>query len=113
NARQVETGHRFHLMPSWSPDGAWVLFVAGEHYDCRPHVVKTDGTGLKKLAGRNGYRGVIDFLESSTSSTGTTSTTAVATCRSGRPTASPSSTPPRSGRTSSCSASRSTASPNS
>src|SRR5262249_58137300 len=31
NARQVETGMRFHLMPSWSPDGAWVLFVAGEH----------------------------------------------------------------------------------
>ena len=47
----------------WSPDGAWVLFVAGEHYDCHPHVVKADGTGLKKLASRNGYRGVIDFLD--------------------------------------------------
>jgi Tol biopolymer transport system component len=54
---------RFHLMPSWSPDGAWVLFVAGEHYDCHPHVIKADGTGLKKLASRNGYRGVIDFLD--------------------------------------------------
>ena len=63
NARQVKTGQRFHLMPSWSPDGAWVLFVAGEHYDCHPHVVKADGTGLKKLASRNGYRGVIDFLD--------------------------------------------------
>jgi Tol biopolymer transport system component len=63
NARQVETGHPFHLMPSWSPDGAWVLFVAGTHYDCHPHVVKADGTGLKKLASRNGYRGVIDFLD--------------------------------------------------
>src|SRR5262245_36512179 len=63
NARQIETGERFHLMPSWSPDGAWVLFVAGEHYDCHPHVVKADGTGLKKLASRNGYRGVIDFLD--------------------------------------------------
>ena len=50
-------------MPSWSPDGAWVLFVAGEHYDCHPHVVKADGTGLKKLASRNGYRGVIDYLD--------------------------------------------------
>jgi Tol biopolymer transport system component len=50
-------------MPSWSPDGAWVLFVAGEHYDCHPHVIKADGTGLKKLASRNGYRGVIDFLD--------------------------------------------------
>ena len=63
NAKQVKTGQRFHLMPSWSPDGAWVLFVAGEHYDCHPHVVKADGTGLKKLASRNGYRGVIDFLD--------------------------------------------------
>jgi TolB protein len=63
NARQVNTGLPFHLMPSWSPDGKWVLFVAGEHYDCHPHVIKADGTGLKKLASRNGYRGVIDFLD--------------------------------------------------
>ena len=63
NAKQVETGLRFHLIPTWSPDGAWVLFVAGEHYDCHPHVIKADGTGLKKLASRNGYRGVIDFLD--------------------------------------------------
>jgi TolB protein len=63
NAKHVKTGQRFHLMPSWSPDGKWVLFVAGEHYDCHPHVVKADGTGLKKLASRNGYRGVIDFLD--------------------------------------------------
>jgi len=32
-------------------------FVAGEHYDCHPYVIKADGTGLKKLASRNGYRG--------------------------------------------------------
>src|SRR5262249_50173077 len=63
NPKQVQTGLRFHLMPSWSPDGSWVLFVAGEHYDCHQHVVKPDGTGLKKLASRNGYRGVIDFLD--------------------------------------------------
>jgi Tol biopolymer transport system component len=63
NARQIQTGQRFHLMPSWSPDGEWVLFVAGEHYDCHPHVVRADGTGLKKLAGRNGYPGVIDILD--------------------------------------------------
>jgi Tol biopolymer transport system component len=63
NAKHIQTGLRFHLMPSWSPDGAWVLFVAGEHYDCHPHVIKADGTGLKKLASRNGYRGVIDILD--------------------------------------------------
>jgi Tol biopolymer transport system component len=63
NARQVQTGQRFNFLPSWSPDGAWVLFLAGEHYDCHPHIVKPDGTGLKKLASRNGYRGVIDYLD--------------------------------------------------
>ena len=63
NAKQVKTGLRFHLIPTWSPDGSWVLFVAGEHYDCHPHIIKADGTGLKKLASRNGYRGVIDFLD--------------------------------------------------
>jgi len=63
NAREVKTGHAFHLMPAWSPDGVWVLFVAGTHYDCHPHAVKGDGTGLKKLASRNGYRGVIDYLD--------------------------------------------------
>ena len=41
NAKQIKTGLRFHLIPSWSPDGAWVLFVAGEHYDCHPHVIKS------------------------------------------------------------------------
>jgi TolB protein len=63
NAKRIETGLRFHLLPSWSPDGSWVLFVAGEHYDCHPHVLKADGTGLKKLASRNGYRGIIDILD--------------------------------------------------
>src|SRR5262249_5678121 len=60
NARHVKTGHPFNFLPSWSPDGSWVLFLAGEHYDCHPHIVNADGTGLKKLASRNGYRGVID-----------------------------------------------------
>jgi Tol biopolymer transport system component len=63
NARHVETGQRFNFLPSWSPDGSWVLFLAGEHYDCHPHVVKPDGTGLRKLASRNGYRGAIDYLD--------------------------------------------------
>jgi TolB protein len=63
NAKQVKTGLRHHLIPTWSPDGAWVLFVAGENYDSHPHVVKADGTGLKKLASRNGYSGGIDYLD--------------------------------------------------
>ncbi len=63
NARQIETGHPFNFVPSWSPDGQWVLFVSGEHYNCHPHLVRADGTGLKKLADRGGYRGVVEFLD--------------------------------------------------
>ncbi len=63
NARHVPTGMSFNFLPQWSPDGTRVLFLGGEHYDCHPHVIKADGTGLKKLASRGGYRGVIDFLD--------------------------------------------------
>jgi Tol biopolymer transport system component len=63
NAQRVETGQPFNFVPQWSPDGQWVLFVSGEHYNCHPHVVHRDGTGLRKLADRNGYRGVVAFLD--------------------------------------------------
>ena len=38
---------------AWSPEGTWVLFVSGEHYNCHPHIMRADGTGLKKLADRS------------------------------------------------------------
>lgn len=63
NARQIPTGQPFNFAPTWSPDGQWVLFVSGEHYNCHPHVVRADGTGLRKLADRGGYRGVTEFLD--------------------------------------------------
>ena len=63
NARCVQTGQPFNFAPAWSPDGQWVLFVSGEHYNCHPHIVRPDGTGLKKLADRGGYRGVVEFLD--------------------------------------------------
>lgn len=63
NRIHVKTGHPFVFVPSWSPEGKWVLFVSGEHYDCHPHIVRADGTGLKKLADRGGYRGVTEFLD--------------------------------------------------
>lgn len=63
NATKVETGHPFNFVPTWSPDGKYVLFVSGEHYNCHPHIVQADGTGLKKLADRNGYPGVTEFLD--------------------------------------------------
>jgi TolB protein len=63
NRIHVQTGHPFVFVPCWSPDGKWVLFVSGEHYNCHPHIVRADGTGLKKLADRDGYRGVTEFLD--------------------------------------------------
>jgi TolB protein len=63
NATLVKTGNPFNFVPLWSPDGAWLVFLSGEHYDCHPHLVKADGTGLKKLASRNGYPGTIEFLD--------------------------------------------------
>jgi TolB protein len=63
NARRVETGRPFNFGPQWSPDGKHVLFLAGEHYDSHPHVVRADGSGLRKLADRNGHRGVVAFLD--------------------------------------------------
>jgi TolB protein len=63
NARQVQTGQPFNFVPTWSPDGRWVLFLSGEHYNCHPHLVRADGTGLRKLADRAGYKGVVEFLD--------------------------------------------------
>lgn len=63
NAQEVKTGKPFNFVPAWSPDGSLVLFLCGSHYDCHPHVVRADGTGLKKLADRSGYRGVVEFLD--------------------------------------------------
>jgi Tol biopolymer transport system component len=62
-AKQVKTGKPFNFVPQWSPDGSWLLFLAGEHYDCHPHVVRADGNGLRKLADRGGYKGVVEFLD--------------------------------------------------
>lgn len=63
NRRRIDTGHPFNFAPTWSPDGRFLLFLSGEHYDCHPHVVRADGTGLRKLADRRGYRGVTEFLD--------------------------------------------------
>lgn len=62
-AQEVVTGQPFNFAPTWSPDGVWVLFLCGEHYHCHPHIVQADGSGLRKLADRGGYRGVIEFLD--------------------------------------------------
>jgi TolB protein len=58
NPREIATGNPFNFCPQWSPDGSWLLFVSGEHYNCHPYVAHPDGTGLRKLADRGGYEGV-------------------------------------------------------
>lgn len=63
NAVTLDTGHPFNFAPSWSPDGRHLVFVSGQHYDCHPFVVRADGTGLRQLSDRGGYRGVIEFLD--------------------------------------------------
>lgn len=63
NARHIKTGQAFNFVPQWSPDGSHLLFLAGEHYNCHPYVVAADGSGLRKLADRGGYRGVVEFLD--------------------------------------------------
>jgi Tol biopolymer transport system component len=62
-AARVETGQPFNFAPAWSPEGRWVLFLCGEHYNCHPRLVAADGTGLKKLADRGAYPGVVEFLD--------------------------------------------------
>lgn len=61
--RWIDTSNPFNFAPQWSPDGQWLMFVSGTHYDCHPHLIRRDGTGLRKLADRNGYRGVVERLE--------------------------------------------------
>jgi Tol biopolymer transport system component len=62
-ARHIKTGQPFNFVPLWSPDGSEVLFLCGEHYNCHPYLVRADGSKLRKLADRGGYKGVIDFLD--------------------------------------------------
>jgi len=61
--RRIETGQPFNFVPQWSPAGTWLLFLAGEHYNCHSHIVRRDGTNLHKLADRGGYRGVVERLK--------------------------------------------------
>jgi Tol biopolymer transport system component len=62
-SKLVETGNPFNFAPQWSPDGKWLLFVSGEHYDCHPHIVGSDGKGLRKVGDRQGYSGVMTTID--------------------------------------------------
>jgi TolB protein len=63
NKRHIATGHPFNFGPQWSANGEWLLFLSGRHGLSNPHVVRRDGTGLKKLADLGGYKSSILFLD--------------------------------------------------
>jgi Tol biopolymer transport system component len=65
NPRRVDEdpAHTFQFIPTWSPDGQWVMFLAGQHYKCHPHLVRADGAGLRKLADRGAYCGSFEPLK--------------------------------------------------
>tara|TARA_R110002111_G_scaffold262694_1_gene340228 strand:+ start:176616 stop:177803 length:1188 start_codon:yes stop_codon:yes gene_type:complete len=61
--KRIETGNPFNFGPRWSPDGDWILFLSGKHYQCHPYLVRRDGTGLRKLVDLGGYESHILFLD--------------------------------------------------
>lgn len=60
---KIETGNPFNFGPQWSPDGQWLLFLSGERIKCDPYAVRPDGSGLRRIASRQGYKGWIEFLD--------------------------------------------------
>ena len=65
NPRRVDetAEHTFQFIPTWSPNGKWVLFLSGQHHKCHPYLVRADGTGLRKLADRGNYSGSMQPLK--------------------------------------------------
>ncbi|MCC6154580.1 MAG: PD40 domain-containing protein [Candidatus Hydrogenedentes bacterium] len=63
NPHLIDTGNEFNFVPQWSPDGHWIMFVSGEHYNCHPYVARPDGSELRKLADRQGYSGVMTVYD--------------------------------------------------
>tara|TARA_R110002095_G_scaffold1604_3_gene7900 strand:+ start:526 stop:1671 length:1146 start_codon:yes stop_codon:yes gene_type:complete len=61
--QRIETGNPFNFGPRWSPDGEWILFLSGKHYQCHPYLVRRDGTGLRKLVDLGGYESHVLFLD--------------------------------------------------
>jgi Tol biopolymer transport system component len=63
NVRRVADDHPFQFAPTWSPGGKWIAYLSGEHYNCHVYLICADGTGLRKVGDRGGYRGVYETLD--------------------------------------------------
>lgn len=63
DALKIDTGNPFNFVPQWSPDGQWLMFVSGEHYNCHPYIVHPDGSGLRKIADRGGHKGFVTVYD--------------------------------------------------
>lgn len=65
NPRRVDEDpkHTFQFIPTWSPDGRWLMFLSGQHSKCHPYIARSDGTGLRKLADRGTYTSVFESLK--------------------------------------------------
>jgi TolB protein len=64
NPRHIKTGNGFNFMPKWLPDGKWLAFLSGpSNTNSNPYLVAADGTGLRKLADRNGYGGAVPLFD--------------------------------------------------
>ena len=63
DSKLIETGNPFNFAPQWSPDGEWLLFLSGEHYNCHPYIADGDGELLRKVGDRNGYSGVVETID--------------------------------------------------
>lgn len=55
--RAVTSGRDFDMDPTWSPDGGWIAFTRGPSQGPSVHIVRPDGTGLRKLTVGNAREG--------------------------------------------------------
>lgn len=64
NPLHINTENGFNFMPKWLPDGQWLAFLSGpSDSGSNPYLVASDGTGLRRLADRNGYSGSVPLLD--------------------------------------------------